>query len=57
MSEIIETFSEMRIANAFKLPLQLTDADLSETQNRIKNDVTKWKARVRKLENGGSSAA
>ena len=54
MSEIIETFSEMRIANAFKLPSQLTDADLSETQNRIKNDVTKWKARVRKLENGGS---
>lgn len=54
MSELIEIFSEMRIANAFKLPSQLTDADLSEIEKRIKADVSQWKVRMRKLENGGS---
>ena len=41
----VETFSELRIANAFKLPSQLTIADCAEMQRKIKAEQTQWKLR------------
>lgn len=41
----IEEFSEMRIANAFKIPSQLTIADYVEMQKRIKAEQVSWRRR------------
>lgn len=51
----IEEFSEMRIANAFKLPSQLTIADYVEMQRRCREENKQWKRRKRREEEAGGS--
>lgn len=49
----IEEFSEMHIANAFKLPSQLTIADYVEMQRRAIAESRAWKTRKRREEEAG----
>lgn len=49
----IEEFSEMRIANAFNLPSQLTIADCAEMQRRTIAESKAWKTRKRREEEAG----
>lgn len=53
MVSVILTYSEWRIANAFKPNVELTDEDVAEMQRRVLVENKKWKIRKSKIENVG----
>lgn len=51
--QIILSYSEIRIANAFKSPSLLTSEDIAEMQRRCIADNREWKRRKSRIENVG----
>ncbi|MFN3723660.1 MAG: hypothetical protein ACK4VZ_11485 [Paracoccaceae bacterium] len=47
------SYSEMRIANAFKSPSLLTAEDIAEMQRRCIAEIKEWKRRKSKIQNVG----
>ena len=51
--QIILSYSEIRLANAFKSPSLLTAEDIAEMQRRCVAEIKEWKRRKSRIENVG----
>lgn len=50
--QIVLTYSEIRIANAFR-GVELSSEDTAELERRVISEVKEWKRRKNKIENSG----